>query len=269
MNAAYRILNAISFLRGGREASTSKVPLIITMKKFLTILAVAAAFLSGKAQATLPAPVYTLSDVNIATAHEYNISDLRLDTTTGYTLMLTVNWTSRGNGTLLWLSNKAGEAANSGGSLDRQLHSTATIGYSTGTNKFAITYGDGGSGGGTHTLPPSSVTLPSHTQPASTDVTVTLFLTSQGGTATVYELASDGKLYQTSTRNNYATGDVATLSIGNWATSRTTVQTGTMNAAIFSGVLTAQQMADLIPEPTTATLSLLALAAMAARRRRH
>lgn len=239
------------------------------MKKTFTILAASVALLSGKASADLPHPVYTLSDVNIATAHEYNIADLGLNTTTGYTLMLTVNWTSRGNGTLLWLSNEAGEAGYSAGSTDNQLHSTATIGYSTGTNKFAITYGDGGSSAGTHTLPASPVTLPSHTQPASEDVTVTLFLTSQGGTATVYELASDGKLYQTSTRDGYATGNVATLSIGNWATSRATVQTGTMHAAVFNGVLTTQQMADLIPEPTTATLSLLALAGLAARRRRH
>jgi len=239
------------------------------MKKTFTILATFVALLSGKASADLPQPVYTLSDVNIAKPAEHDISSLGLNTTTGYTLMLTVNWTTRGNGTLLWLSNAAGEAGYSGGSTDKQLHSTATIGYSTGANKFAITYGNGSSSGGTHTLPASPVTLPSHTQPATTGVTVTLFLTSQGGTATVYELASDGNLYQTSTRSSYATGDLATLSIGNWDTSRDSVQAGTMNAAIFSGVLTTQQMADLIPEPTTATLSLLALAGLAARRRRH
>ena len=239
------------------------------MKKTFTILAAFVALLSGKTQAAQPQLVYTLTGVNIATAEEHDISSLGLNTTTGYTLMLTGNWTNRGNGPLLWLSNAAGEAGYSGGSTDGQLHSTATIGYSTGANKFAITYGDGGAGGGTHTLPASPVTIPSSTQPASTDVTVTLFLTSQGGTATIYELASDGNLYQTSTRSDYATGDVATLSIGNWAISRGSVQEGTMNASIFSGVLTTQQMADLIPEPTTATLSLLALAGLAARRRRH
>ncbi|MBR1998249.1 MAG: PEP-CTERM sorting domain-containing protein [Akkermansia sp.] len=39
--------------------------------------------------------------------------------------------------------------------------------------------------------------------------------------------------------------------------------------ALYSGVLTNAQMTALIPEPATATLSLLALAGLAGRRRRR
>lgn len=257
------------FLGSPREAvSCLETHILLIMKKNLTILTVFATLLPGMASADTLAPVYSLTSINIATPQERDISGLGLNTEVGYTLMITVDWTNRGNGTLLWLSNEAGKSANTT-TTDTTLHSTATIGYSTADYKqFAVTYGNGGINGGTHQTPNSPVTIPSNTQPASTDISTILFLTVQSGTANLYEMASDGSLFKTSTRSGYATGDVATFSVGNWNTTNTSAQQGTMNVAFFQGVLTTEQMGKLVPEPATATLSLFALAGLLARRRR-
>ena len=85
----------------------------------------------------------------------------------------------------------------------------------------------------------------------------------------------NGSLLGTGTPNNEMTDAVAkqtvtSIAFGGWAAGS---DNGKLNEkvsyfAIYDGAMTAAEVATLVPEPTTATLSLLALAGLAARRRR-
>ena len=78
------------------------------------------------------------------------------------------------------------------------------------------------------------------------------------------------------TVNNSVVGDytddvITTLAIGSWAgkTANGHANGNFYNLAIYNGAMSASEVKALIPEPATATLSLLALAGMAMRRRRY
>ena len=78
------------------------------------------------------------------------------------------------------------------------------------------------------------------------------------------------------TVNNSVVGDytddvITTLAIGSWAgkTASGHANGNFYNLAIYDGAMSASEVKALIPEPATATLSLLALAGMAMRRRRY
>ena len=102
------------------------------------------------------------------------------------------------------------------------------------------------------------------------DTPITLTVTVESTTAKLYV---DGELAYTGliSSNSVLEQEITTLALGSWAgTSGNGRQSETVyNLAIYNGAMSAAEVkAMLVPEPTTATLSLLALAGLAARRRR-
>lgn len=67
---------------------------------------------------------------------------------------------------------------------------------------------------------------------------------------------------------NFATETANLLSFGLYGDSSPSASMNIDNILVYNKALTSKEVAQLIPEPATATLSLLALAGLAARRRR-
>ena len=111
------------------------------------------------------------------------------------------------------------------------------------------------------------------------DTPVTVTLTILGNEVSMYQ---NGVLFQSGTFNltktnnsvtteiDYTKDVVGLFSLGSWAGSSLNgrMTADVYNLAIYNGALSAEEVAKLVPEPTTATLSLLALCGLAARRRR-
>ena len=105
-----------------------------------------------------------------------------------------------------------------------------------------------------------------------TDKFYTLTLTFAKSAFSMY---LDGALLATGTPNSEMTDamaaqDITSIAFGSWVgDSNNALLSETISSfSIYGGAMTASEVAALVPEPTTATLSLLALAGLAARRRR-
>ena len=224
--------------------------------------------LAGVAAADVaPTAVWSYNDYDLTEAGKIDLSYLNLSTAEGaegYTLMVTFSddVSCGAVGSILWLSSigytDTGNYTSSTGTLGFRSGNGSSSGLSTfnAANGSSTTNQVEWNGGGI-----------SNNNWAFGGTTI--FMTSAGGVATLYELTSDGTLKLTSQNNGVLSADVKSMWIGNWATSDSNLNAGTANMALYSGVLTTNQMNSLmVPEPTTATLSLLALAGLAARRRR-
>lgn len=233
-------------------------------KTIITLLALAGA---AGAEVT-PTSIWSYDDYDLTQTGKIDLSSLNLSTAEGadgYTLMLTFSSDvsfSQGSGSILWLSSIG--ATDTG----NYTSSTGTLGYRSGngyTAGLAMFNAANGSSSTDEVLWNGGGI--SHNNAAFGGTTI--FMTSQGGVATLYELTSDGNLKLTSQNEGLLSADVKSMWIGNWNTEGSNFSAGTADIALYSGVLTTSQMNSLmVPEPTTATLSLLALAGLAARRRR-
>ena len=94
-------------------------------------------------------------------------------------------------------------------------------------------------------------------------------------TQSAFTMYLNGELWATGTPNSGMTDTMAaqtitSIAFGSWAgnSGNGTLKEDIASFAIYKGAMTASEVAALVPEPTTATLSLLALAGLAARRRR-
>lgn len=193
-----------------------------------------------------------------------------LNTTDGVTAFITVNWTGVSNAPMLWLCTSAGTG---------YANSAATFGYK-GVDHHATLFSTGGSNTGAsngYNNGTNEVKTPDYiaagvnntTKNSSlAEKTLTFFMTTQGGTSNLYELMDNGNIQQISSLSGMKTGTIDNLYIGHWNDGNS-AQAGTASIALYNSVLTTEQMKALAPEPATATLSLLALAGLCARRRRH
>lgn len=231
------------------------------MKK--TLIALMA--LVGVASAATTQSSLTLSEVDLGSLLVKDISEASLTTTTGFTIMLTLDFDSSNAGPAMWFSTLESTDENVGTSY---TDSVATIGWGAPKDPkdYRLTlFTKGGSAVGAST---SADAISGSTPGDSSKFQTTAFVTYSGGTATLFEIDSDGELIQTGSTIYSPSGtSVNSLVLGNWGHSATNAK-GKANIALYSGVLTKTEMQALIPEPTTATLSLLALAGLAARRRR-
>lgn len=254
----------------------------INMKKTLvTIMA-----LAGVAAADTPTPTAAVNDYTFNTSViTFGSTDTawssfagKINAANSFTLQISLTDWKPANGPLFYLSTKDSESA---ATYDTSL---VTVGYSADGNGLSGWYGaalfnsaNGSMRTDTDNTNPGPVNytytsasrteLPSHANSSSLEAT--LFVTANQGTVTLYEVNYDNELVQICSTTNLSAGEAKSIVFSQWSNTTTTNDNnGTISISAYNGVLTTSQMAALIPEPTTATLSLLALAGLAARRRR-
>ena len=257
-------------------------------KTLITLLALAGVAAAADSITTLA----SVSDYTISSSSFVSFSDENSDwyafnnqinAATGFTLQITLTDWAPANGPLFYLST--------GTTATTALYDTSlvSVGYSangngisgnnTGWYGAALFSGTGTmktdtQSGGAVTYAYTSMErdeLPSHAKSSSLDAT--LFITSNGGTVTLYEVDNDSVLTKICSTTNLSEGVANSIVFAEWARANGSHTTNDNRATIgitaYKGALTETQMTSLIvPEPTTATLSLLALAGLAARRRR-
>ena len=131
------------------------------------------------------------------------------------------------------------------------------------SSQYALAY----DGSGSKVSPNRMTATPAPT--GDTPVTITLTI---ADTAVNYYLNGNsiGSATLNISGNDWTAETITTLSLGSWPGSSANSRSSAKfyNLAVYSGAMSASEVAALVPEPTTATLSLLALAGLAARRRR-
>lgn len=231
--------------------------------------------------AETPVAVWTLDDVSLSgntnyttDANNVTLSSLNISGDNGYTVMITMNWTKVSNAPVLWFSTTDGTG---------YANSTATFGYKGGAHHACLFNTSGSNGHCVNSYTGTNDNLPDYLSDDTgitgtggndanvtslKDKTLTYFITSLDGNTKLYELLNDGNVTLIATQSGMKTGTLDTLVVGHW-NGANAHQDGTMDIQLYSSVLEVPQMKALtVPEPTTATLSLLALAGLAARRRR-
>ena len=223
--------------------------------------------LAGIAGATTePTAVYTLDGVDIGTLNVIDISTANVSSaaTDGITIMLTLDFDSFANGPSFWFSTLAHDATNVSTSYQSAAAIVGSGSPGNGkTQRLSLYKASAGSASGVST---STAGLSN----GETDFDTVAFITIKDSTATIYELTAEGTVVETGTvtgSTNVVGGSLKSLVIGNWQHNGVN-STGSADIAFYNGTLTKAQMNKLVPEPTTATLSLLALAGLAVRRRR-
>lgn len=240
-------------------------------KTFITVLL----FSSLLAHAgETPSAVWSVSNLNMSGHAYYNINTAAaITTTTGMTACITVDWAALSNAPLLWFCTDAGTGYNK---------SAATLGYQ-GAARHAIlldlngsststtnNYNNNESAVETPDAIPSSVYLTgTSVTPVDFKQSITYFVTAQDGVSKLYTLMGNGDIQQIATRSGLATGTIDKLYVGHWNEEDSHMRGNIKNIALYGTVLTTEQMhAIATPEATTATLSLLALLGLCARRKR-
>ena len=243
-------------------------------KTLITLLA-----LAGVAAADELTPVWSMEDIDVSgnTNYPITLTDTTISSATGYTAVITLNWTVVANAPLFWLGTDDGTAYG---------NSTATFGYKGDSYHASLFNTSGSNGKATDNAGIAGITttLQDYSKADDDNVitennkgtslknkTLTYFLTSENGTSALYGLTNNNEVVQIATQTGMKVGNVTALHVGHWNTGDNRSD-GTMSIDLYDGVMEKSTMQSIagavIPEPTTATLSLLALAGLAARRRR-
>lgn len=225
------------------------------------------AFCGAAFAVDIPASVWSQTKVDMTKVQTFDLSEYMLSTAEGkkgFTLMVDFyGVTANDSESAFWIGT---------GETEDYKNSAATLVWSW--NPKLANAANGSSNKGVVDLPENDADYVYEGTVAgnsSSNVTTTYFITSYEGTAYLYQKGATEGVVRMFGNDQMSAGDVKYLQISNWNRDATSQKSGTANFTLYEGVLSTEQMTQLvypIPEPTTATLSLLALAGLAARRRR-
>ena len=233
--------------------------------KILTtsILIAASAALANAAEENTV--LWSAKNINLGTEENKTFTDVTIPSD-GITLKLDVsNWTAQ-NSAFCWFTTTSG---------NNYQNSAAIIGWGKPSEKGgSFLYNlSGGSGNTTVSgegFDRENATSYTGTGSATQNVSTVLFITVQNSTATLYEKNKAGNevVKVASISNMNGTSTINGLHIGSWGTAHS----GTMDAALYSGVLSTDTMNSIlnVPEPSMFGVfaGLGALALVGSRRRR-
>ena len=224
-------------------------------------IATAALIAAGTAFADAADLIWSKSDIGLTGSNTYTISETISD---GFTVKIDLSGWQAVNGPIGWLTTEAGSG---------YQQSAATFGWGKSSNNaewHATTFTSGGSATGQQ-AGDSYADVNSYGAQTGTPFDTVLFLTVQGGTASLYEQTETGnEVVLVAQTSGMSTSAVNGLYVGHWSGGESQHQGGTMDVGVYNAVLSTTEMASMIPEPSAFGLlaGLGALALVASRRRR-
>ena len=223
-------------------------------------IATAALIAAGTAFANAADLIWSQTGISLTGSNTYNITDVTISD--GFTVKIDLSGWQAANGPIGWFTT-------TDGSDYRQ--SAATFGWGKSSNNaewHATTFTSGGSATGQQA---GENYDDAKSYGASGAFDTVLFLTVQDGTASLYEQTTEGgEVVLVAQTSGMSTSAVNGLYVGHWSGASSQQQGGTMDVGIYNAVLSTEQMASMIPEPSAFGLlaGLGALALVASRRRR-
>ena len=222
-------------------------------------IATAALIAAGTAFASAADLIWSKSDIGLTGSTTYTIDETISD---GFTVKIDLSGWQAANGPIGWFTTADGSA---------YRNSAATFGWgltANGAEWHATTFTSGGSA--TNQQAGENYD-DAKSYGASGAFDTVLFLTVQRGTASLYEQTTEGgEVVLVAQTSGMSTSTVNGLYVGHWSGASSQQQGGTMDVGIYNAVLSTEQMASMIPEPSAFGLlaGLGALALVASRRRR-
>ena len=222
-------------------------------------IATAALIAAGTAFANAADLIWSQTDISLTGSNTYTISDTIND---GFTVKIDLSGWQAANGPIGWFTTTDGSG---------YQQSAATFGWGKSSNNaewHATTFTSGGSA--TNQQAGENYD-DAKSYGASGAFDTVLFLTVQSGTASLYEQTATGsEVVLVAQTSGMSTSAVNGLYVGHWNGASSQQQGGTMDVGIYNAVLSTEQMASMIPEPSAFGLlaGLGALALVASRRRR-
>ena len=224
----------------------------------------------GNAAETTNTVLWTENNISLTTQKDISIDAIK--SKTEITLQLDIsNWGTK-NSPIGWISTNDNTSASL---ADGYKKAAATFGYGRNGNDAqwcASTFTTGGTFAGQAQATNTSATSYGGSEQKTIDSTV-LFITVSNGTATMYEKAlNENTVVKVAQTNGMNTSGFTGLHIGIWTTDGVGARTGTMNASIYDGILTTDDMNNILSVPEPSMFGVLAglgaLALVGARRRR-
>ena len=222
-------------------------------------IATAALIAAGTAFADAADLIWSKSDIGLTGSTTYDIEGTIND---GFTVKIDLSGWQAANGPIGWLTTEAGDA---------YANSAATFGWGKSSNNaewHATTFTSSGSATGQQA---GDRYADAKSYGASGAFDTVLFLTVRNGKASLYEQTRTGNgVVLVAETSGMSTSAVNGLYVGDWGGDPSEQLGGTMDVGIYNAVLSTEQMASMIPEPSAFGLlaGLGALALVASRRRR-
>ena len=225
-------------------------------------IATAALIAAGTAFANAADLIWSQTDISLTGSNTYNITGVTISD--GFTVKIDLSGWQAANGPIGWFTTTDGNG---------YRQSAATFGWgltANGATGHATTFTKNNGAASGQQAGESYADVNSYGAQTDTPFDTVLFLTVQDGTASLYEQTTEGsEVVLVAQTSGMSTSAVNGLYVGHWS-GGSQHQGGTMDVGIYNAVLSTEQMASMIPEPSAFGLlaGLGALALVASRRRR-